>query len=234
MRLSCEPARGGVHVSQVEVSGLPKGILGKKIGMTQVFNSAGRLVPVTVVEAGPCVVVQIKTEEKDGYSAVQLGLEEIKKKTAVNKPLQGHFSRAGINPQRYLREIRIDAGEQDKYQVGQVLKADLFQEGEKVDVAGISKGKGFAGVIKRHGFRRGPMGHGSMYHRRVGSLGATDPERVFKGRKLPGRMGGERVTIQGLEVVQVDPENNLLLLKGAVPGRKGSLLMIKETVKAAK
>jgi large subunit ribosomal protein L3 len=223
-----------VHVSQVEVSGLPKGIIGKKVGMTQVFNSVGRLVPVTVVEAGPCVVVQVKTEEKDGYNAVQLGLEEIKKKKAVNKPMQGHFVRAGLNPQRYLREIRIDAGEQDKYQVGQVLKADLFQEGEKVDVAGTSKGKGFAGVIKRHGFRRGPMGHGSMYHRRVGSLGATDPERVFKGRKLPGRMGGERVTIQGLEVVQVDPENNLLLLKGAVPGRKGSLLMIKETVKAAK
>lgn len=234
MRLNCEPARRGVHVSQVEVSGLPKGIIGKKVGMTQVFNSVGRLVPVTVVEAGPCVVVQVKTEEKDGYNAVQLGLEEIKKKKAVNKPMQGHFVRAGLNPQRYLREIRIDAGEQDKYQVGQVLKADLFQEGEKVDVAGTSKGKGFAGVIKRHGFRRGPMGHGSMYHRRVGSLGATDPERVFKGRKLPGRMGGERVTIQGLEVVQVDPENNLLLLKGAVPGRKGSLLMIKETVKAAK
>ena len=227
MRLNCEPARRGVHVSQVEVSGLPKGIIGKKVGMTQVFNSVGRLVPVTVVEAGPCVVVQVKTEEKDGYNAVQLGLEEIKKKKAVNKPMQGHFVRAGLNPQRYLREIRIDAGEQDKYQVGQVLKADLFQEGEKVDVAGTSKGKGFAGVIKRHGFRRGPMGHGSMYHRRVGSLGATDPERVFKGRKLPGRMGGERVTIQGLEVVQVDPENNLLLLKGAVPGRKGSLLMIK-------
>jgi large subunit ribosomal protein L3 len=234
LRLNCEPARRGVHVSQVEVSGLPKGIIGKKVGMTQVFNSVGRLVPVTVVEAGPCVVVQVKTEEKDGYNAVQLGLEEIKKKKAVNKPMQGHFVRAGLNPQRYLREIRIDAGEQDKYQVGQVLKADLFQEGEKVDVAGTSKGKGFAGVIKRHGFRRGPMGHGSMYHRRVGSLGATDPERVFKGRKLPGRMGGERVTIQGLEVVQVDPENNLLLLKGAVPGRKGSLLMIKETVKAAK
>lgn len=211
---------------------MPKGILGKKVGMAQVFNSAGRLVPVTVVEAGPCVVVQIKTEEKDGYNAVQLGLEETKKKTAVNKPLQGHFTRAGLNPQRYLREIRIDAGEQDKYQVGQVLKADLFQEGEKVDVSG--KSKGFAGVIKRYGFHRGPMSHGSMYHRRSGSLGATDPARVFKGRKLPGRMGGERVTIQGLEVVQVDPEKNLLLLKGAVPGRKGSLLIIKETVKAAK
>ncbi len=212
---------------------MPKGILGKKVGMTQVFNSAGHLVPVTVVQAGPCVVVQIKTEEKDGYSAVQLGLEETKK-TAANKPLQGHFGRAGINPQRYLREIRIDAGEKEKYQVGQVLKADLFQEGEKVDVTGTSKGKGFAGVIKRYGFHRGPMSHGSMYHRRPGSLGATDPARVFKGRKLPGRMGGERVTIQGLEVVRVDPEKNLLLLKGAVPGRKGSLLIIKETVKAAK
>lgn len=213
---------------------LPKGILGKKVGMTQVFNPAGQLVPVTVVEAGPCVVVQIKTEEKDGYSAVQLGFEEVKKKKLVNKPLSGHFARAGVNPQRHLREIRIDAGEQDKYQVGQVLKADLFQEGEKVDVTGTSKGKGFAGAVKRYGFNRGPMSHGSMYHRRPGSLGATDPERVFKGRRLPGRMGGEQVTIQGLEVVQVDPENNLLLLKGAVPGRKGSLLLIKETVKAAK
>ena len=213
---------------------MPKGILGKKVGMTQVFNSAGHLVPVTVVQAGPCVVVQIKTEEKDGYNAVQLGLEEVKKKKLVNKPLEGHFVRAGINPQRYLREIRIDAGEEENYQVGQVLKADLFQEGERVDVTGTSKGKGFAGAIKRHGFQRGPMAHGSMYHRRPGSLGATDPARVFKGRKLPGRMGGERVTIQGLEVVRVDPENNLLLLKGAVPGKKGSLLLIKETVKAAK
>lgn len=212
---------------------MPKGILGTKVGMTQVFSPAGRLIPVTVIEAGPCVVVQMKNEEKDGYSAVQLGLEE-KKKVLVNKPLEGHFARAGLNPQRYLREIRIAPEEQDKYQIGQVLKADLFQEGEKVDVAATSKGKGFAGVIKRHGFHRGPMGHGSMYHRRTGSLGATDPARVFKGRKLPGRMGGERVTIQGLEVVRVDPDKNLLLLKGAVPGRKGSLLMIRASTRTQK
>ncbi len=212
---------------------MPKGILGKKVGMTQVFNSAGRLIPVTVVEAGPCVVVQKKSEEKDGYTAVQLGFEEKKEKT-VNKPLKGHFAKSGVSPRRYLREIRITPEEQENYQVGQVLKADIFQEGETVDVVGISKGKGFTGVIKRHGFHRGPMAHGSMYHRGVGSLGATGPARVFKGRKLPGRMGGERVTIQGLKVVRVDPERNLLLIKGAVPGKKGGLLMIKETVKKAK
>ncbi len=212
---------------------MPKGILGKKVGMTQIFNSAGRLIPVTVVEAGPCVVVQKKSEEKDGYTAVQLGFEEKKEKT-VNKPLKGHFAKSGVSPRRYLREIRITPEEQENYQVGQVLKADIFQEGETVDVVGISKGKGFTGVIKRHGFHRGPMAHGSMYHRGVGSLGATGPARVFKGRKLPGRMGGERVTIQGLKVVRVDPERNLLLIKGAVPGKKGGLLMIKETVKKAK
>lgn len=209
---------------------MPKGILGKKVGMTQVFNSAGRLIPVTVVEAGPCVVVQKKSIEKDGYTAVQLGLEE-KKQKAVNKPLKGHFAKSGVSPQRYLKEIRITPEEQENYQVGQVLKADIFQEGETVDVVGISKGKGFAGVIKRYGFHRGPMSHGSMYHRGVGSLGSTDQARVFKGRKMPGRMGGERVTIQGLKVVRVDPDNNLLLIKGAVPGKKGGLLMIKETVK---
>lgn len=209
---------------------MPKGILGKKVGMTQVFNSAGRLIPVTVVEAGPCVVVQRKSMETDGYNAVQLGLEEKKEKT-VNKPMIGHFAKSGEGPRRYLREVRTTPEEQENYRLGQVLKADLFQEGETVDVVGISKGKGFAGVIKRHGFHRGPMAHGSMYHRRTGSLGATDPARVFKGRKMPGRMGGERVTIQGLEVVRVDPDKNLLLIEGAIPGKKGGLLMIKETVK---
>jgi large subunit ribosomal protein L3 len=212
---------------------LAKGILGKKIGMTQVFNAQGRLVPVTVVETGPCMVVQKKNEEKDGYTSIQLGFME-KRENIVNKPLKGHFAKAGVKPMRYLREIRLTAEESENYQVGQEIKADLFQEGEKVDVIGTSKGKGFAGVIKRYNFHRGPMAHGSMYHRRPGSLGATDPARVFKGRRLPGRMGGERVTVQGLEIVKVDPEKNVLLIKGAVPGRNGALLLVRETVKAAK
>jgi large subunit ribosomal protein L3 len=212
---------------------LAKGILGKKIGMTQVFNAQGRLVPVTVVETGPCMVVQKKNEEKDGYTSIQLGFME-KRENIVNKPLKGHFAKAGVKPMRYLREIRLTAEESENYQVGQEIKADLFKEGEKVDVIGTSKGKGFAGVIKRYNFHRGPMAHGSMYHRRPGSLGATDPARVFKGRRLPGRMGGERVTVQGLEIVKVDPEKNVLLIKGAVPGRNGALLLVRETVKAAK
>ncbi|HHU52133.1 MAG TPA: 50S ribosomal protein L3 [Firmicutes bacterium] len=212
---------------------MAKGILGKKIGMTQVFNAQGRLVPVTVVETGPCMVVQKKNEEKDGYTSIQLGFME-KRENIVNKPLKGHFAKAGVKPMRYLREIRLTAEESENYQVGQEIKADLFKEGEKVDVIGTSKGKGFAGVIKRYNFHRGPMAHGSMYHRRPGSLGATDPARVFKGRRLPGRMGGERVTVQGLEIVKVDPEKNVLLIKGAVPGRNGALLLVRETVKAAK
>lgn len=212
---------------------MAKGILGKKIGMTQVFNAGGRLVPVTVVETGPCMVVQKKNEEKDGYTSIQLGFAE-KRENIVNKPLKGHFAKAGVKPMRYLREIRLTPEESENYQVGQELKADLFKEGDKVDVIGTSKGKGFAGVIKRHNFHRGPMAHGSMYHRRPGSLGATDPARVFKGRRLPGRMGGERVTVQGLEIVKVDPEKNVLLIKGAVPGRNGALLLVRETVKAAK
>jgi len=201
--------------------------------MTQVFNAGGRLVPVTVVETGPCMVVQKKNEEKDGYTSIQLGFAE-KRENIVNKPLKGHFAKAGVKPMRYLREIRLTPEESENYQVGQELKADLFKEGDKVDVIGTSKGKGFAGVIKRHNFHRGPMAHGSMYHRRPGSLGATDPARVFKGRRLPGRMGGERVTVQGLEIVKVDPEKNVLLIKGAVPGRNGALLLVRETVKAAK
>ena len=212
---------------------MAKGILGKKIGMTQVFNAQGRLVPVTVVETGPCMVVQKKNEEKDGYTSIQLGFME-KRENIVNKPLKGHFAKAGVKPMRYLREIRLTAEESENYQVGQEIKAVLFKEGEKVDVIGTSKGKGFAGVIKRYNFHRGPMAHGSMYHRRPGSLGATDPARVFKGRRLPGRMGGERVTVQGLEIVKVDPEKNVLLIKGAVPGRNGALLLVRETVKAAK
>lgn len=210
---------------------MARGILGKKIGMTQIFNTAGQLIPVTVVEAGPCVIVQRKSKEENGYTAIQLGFEEIKEKS-VNKPDKGHFDKAGVKPMRFLREVRIPDEDREKYQVGEVLKVDLFKDGELVDVVGISKGKGFSGVIKRYGFQRGPMGHGSMHHRSPGSLGATGPARVFKGRRLPGRMGGKRVTIQGLQIAKVDLTKNLLLIKGAVPGRNGSLVLIQETVKS--
>ncbi|NLG83904.1 MAG: 50S ribosomal protein L3 [Firmicutes bacterium] len=211
---------------------MAKGILGRKIGMTQIFGADGQAIPVTVVEAGPCVVVQKKSTTTDGYEAIQLGFGE-KRERLFNKPLRGHFAKHGITPRRFLREIRLEEGD-PSYEVGQEIKVDIFREGEYVDVTGRSKGKGFAGVIKRWNFNRAPMAHGSMYHRRVGSLCATDPARVFKNRKLPGRMGGERVTVQGLRVVKVDPERNLLLVKGAVPGPKGGLLIIKETVKRAK
>lgn len=207
---------------------MPKGILGRKLGMTQVFGENGEVIPVTAIEAGPCVVVQKKTKESDGYTAIQLGFGEIRE-SLLTKPERGHFKRARVKPLRYLREIRVK--DDSPYDVGTEIKVDIFTKGDRVDVVGTSLGKGFAGVIKRWNFRRGPMGHGSMYHRRVGSLGATDPARVFKGRKLPGRMGAERVTIQNLEVVKVDPERNLLLVKGSVPGRRGGLLLVKEAVK---
>ena len=207
---------------------MPKGILGQKLGMTQVFGENGEVIPVTAIEAGPCVVVQKKTKESDGYTAIQLGFGEIRE-SLLTKPERGHFKRARVKPMRYLREIRVK--DDSPYDVGTEIKVDIFAKGDRVDVVGTSLGKGFAGVIKRWNFRRGPMGHGSMYHRRVGSLGATDPARVFKGRKLPGRMGAERVTIQNLEVVKVDPERNLLLVKGSVPGRRGGLLLVKEAVK---
>jgi len=207
---------------------LSKGILGKKIGMTQIFDD-GRAVPVTVVEAGPCFVVQKKTVDNDGYNAIQVGFVNRKEKH-VNKPLQGHFAKAGLKPFQYLMEFRTD--NIDDYTVGQEIKVDIFADGELVDVTGTSKGKGFAGGIKRHGFQRGPMKHGSKYHRRPGSLGAKGPARVFKGRKLPGRAGGERVTIQNLPIVKVDAERNLLLVKGAIPGPKKSLVVIKSAVKA--
>lgn len=207
---------------------MSKGILGKKIGMTQIFDD-GRAVPVTVVEAGPCFVVQKKTVDNDGYNAIQVGFVNRKEKH-VNKPLQGHFAKAGLKPFQYLMEFRTD--NIDDYTVGQEIKVDIFADGELVDVTGTSKGKGFAGGIKRHGFQRGPMKHGSKYHRRPGSLGAKGPARVFKGRKLPGRAGGERVTIQNLPIVKVDAERNLLLVKGAIPGPKKSLVVIKSAVKA--
>ncbi|MBO8126524.1 MAG: 50S ribosomal protein L3 [Firmicutes bacterium] len=210
---------------------MPKAILGKKIGMTQIYTEDGAAIPVTVVEAGPCPVVQQKTEEKDGYNAIQIGFGEVADKH-VNKPLKGHFAKAGVEPRKYIREVRCPDG--DLPEVGSEIKVDVFSEGDRVDVTGISKGKGFSGVIKRWNFNRGPMSHGSMYHRRVGSLGATDPARVFKNRKMPGRYGHEQVTISNLEVVKVDPEKNMLLLKGSVPGNKGSLLYIKETSKKSK
>jgi large subunit ribosomal protein L3 len=207
---------------------MAKGILGRKLGMSRFFTAEGALVPVTLIEAGPCTVVQKKLVDVDGYDAVQLGFDQQSEKRA-NQPLQGHFRRASTRPTRYLRELRTDnVGD---YQVGQVIKADLFAPGDMVDVVGTSKGKGFAGAIKRHGFHRGPMGHGSKYHRRPGSLAAKGPARVFKGRKLPGRMGGTRVTVQSLEVVKVDSEKNILAVKGAVPGPRGGLLLVKQAVK---
>ena len=207
---------------------MPKGILGRKLGMTQVFGDDGEVIPVTAIEAGPCVVVQKKTKDNDGYTAIQLGFEDIRE-SLLTKPERGHFKRAHVKPKRYLREVRVK--DDSPYDVGAEIKVDIFNKGDRVDIVGTSLGKGFAGVIKRWNFRRGPMAHGSMYHRRVGSLGATDPARVFKGRKLPGRMGAKRVTIQNLEVVKVDPERNLLLVKGSVPGRRGGLLLVKEAVK---
>lgn len=208
---------------------MPKGIIGVKVGMTQLFTPEGLAVPVTLIEAGPCKVVQIRTTARDGYEAVQLGFGAMKEWRA-NKPLRGHFARAGLKPLRYLREIRVD--DASKYQVGQEIKCDLFQPGERVDVTGITKGRGFAGGIKRHGFHRGPMAHGSKYHRRPGALAAKAPARVFKGRPLPGHYGVERVTVQNLEVVHVDPEKNILAVKGAVPGPRGGLVVIKEAAKA--
>lgn len=207
---------------------MAKGILGRKLGMGQFFTPEGMLVPVTLIEAGPCTIVQKRTVDTDGYSAVQLGFGERPEKK-LNKPLKGHFRRAGVKSTRYLRELRTD--DAVNYEVGQELKADLFTPGDIVDVVGTSKGKGFAGGIKRHGLHRGPMAHGSKYHRRPGAAGAKGPARVFKGRKMPGRLGGVRVTIQNLEVVKVDSDKNLLAVKGAVPGPRGSLLFIKEAVK---
>jgi large subunit ribosomal protein L3 len=208
---------------------MTKGILGRKIGMTQVFAENGNLIPVTVVEAAANVVLQKKSVETDGYEAIQVGFENKREKLA-NKPEKGHVAKANTAPKRFVREIRgVDlAG----YEVGQEVKVDIFAAGETVDVTGISKGKGFQGSIKRHGQSRGPMAHGSRYHRRPGSMGPVAPNRVFKGKALPGRMGGEQVTVQNLEIVKVDVERNLLLIKGNVPGAKKALLKIKSAVKA--
>ena len=207
-----------------------KGLIGKKVGMTQIFDESGKVIPVTVIEAGPCVVAQVKTEETDGYTAVQLGYGDIKEKK-LNKPTKGHFTKVNVTPKKHLREFRLDSIE--GLTVGQELKADIFTAGDKIDIQGTSKGKGFQGVIKRHGQHRGPMGHGSMYHRRPGSMGSTStPGRVFKGKKLPGHMGVETVTIQNLEVIKVDLDKNVILVKGSVPGNKGAILKIKSSVKS--
>ncbi len=208
---------------------MKKAILGKKIGMTQIFTAEGAAIPVTVVEAGPCVITQIKTIENDGYNAIQVGFEDIEERK-VNKPVRGHFAKLKLALKRHLTEFRLD--DISTSNVGDELKADIFAEGDFVDVQGTSKGKGFQGVIKRHGQHRGPMTHGSMYHRRPGSMGpCADPGRVFKGKKLPGRMGNVTVTVQNLKVVKVDAERNLILIKGSVPGNKGSILKIKSAIK---
>ncbi len=211
---------------------MKKAILATKVGMTQIFNDEGVLVPVTVLQAGPCVVTQVKTEENDGYKAVQVGFVD-KREKLVNKPQKGHFDKAGVSYKRYVRELRLENAEE--YSVKDEIKADIFAAGDKVDATAISKGKGYQGAIKRHGQHRGPMAHGSKFHRHQGSNGsATTPGRVFKGKGMPGHMGHERVTVQNLAVVKVDAENNLILVKGAVPGPKKCLVTIKETVKSGK
>ena len=225
---------------------MKKAILATKVGMTQIFNADGVLVPVTVLQAGPCYVTQIKTVDNDGYSAVQVGFvdkkekvvtkdangkKEIKHRHGVNKAEKGHFDKAGVSGKRFVREFKFDNAEE--YNLADVIKADIFAEGDKIDATAISKGKGFQGAIKRFGQHRGPMAHGSKFHRHQGSNGAcSSPSKVFKGKGMPGHMGSVKVTVQNLEVVRVDAENNLLLVKGAVPGPKKSLVTIKETVKA--
>ncbi len=209
---------------------MQKAILGKKLGMTQIFTEDGAVIPVTVIEAGPVVVVQRKTVENDGYDSVQVGYGDVKEK-ALSKPEKGHLNKANVALKRHLKEFRFD--DCAAYNVGDEIKADVFAAGDKIDVTGTSKGKGFAGAIKRWGAHRGPMSHGSGYHRGVGSMGAcSTPSRVMKNKKLSGHMGVEQVTVQNLDIVRVDAEKNLLLVKGAVPGPKGGLLTIKETVKA--
>lgn len=225
-----------------------KAILAKKVGMTQIFNADGVLTPVTVLQAGPCVVTQVKTVENDGYSAVQVGFvdkkekvvnkdangkKEIRHRHGVNKPEKGHFDKAGVSGKRFVREFKFDNAAD--YNLADEIKADIFAEGDKVDATAISKGKGFQGAIKRLGQHRGPMAHGSKFHRHQGSNGAcSSPSRVFKGKGMPGHMGSVKVTVQNLEIVKVDVENNLLLVKGSVPGPKKCLVTIKETVKAGK
>ena len=211
---------------------MQKAIIGKKIGMTQIFDADGKVIPVTVIEAGPCSVTQIKTEEKEGYNAVQLGFADVAERK-LNKPQLGHLKKAGEAAKKYLKEFRLD--DCSAYSLGDVLKADVFAEGDCVDITGISKGKGYAGVIKRFGAHRGPMSHGAgPMHRHQGSMGScSDPSRVFKGKMMPGHMGAEQVTVQNLDVVKVDAEMNMIAVRGAVPGPKGGIVFLKNTVKNA-
>ncbi len=236
-------ARAAVEKMEVEMK---KAILATKVGMTQIFNEDGSLIPVTVLQAGPCVVTQVKTAENDGYSAVQVGFvdkkeklvnrdksgkKEVIRRHGVNKALKGHFEKAGVSCKRYIREFKFENA--TDYALGNEIKADIFVVGDKIDASAISKGKGFQGAIKRHGQHRGPMTHGSKFHRHQGSNGAcSSPSRVFKGKGMPGHMGCVKVTVQNLEVVRVDAEKNLLLIKGAVPGPRKALVTVKETVKA--
>ena len=209
---------------------MKKAIIGKKIGMTQIFDQNGKVVPVTVVEAGPCVVVQKKTVEKDGYEAIQVGFGELREKL-VNKPRKGHFAKAGVSLRRTLKEFRLE--DVASYNVGDEIKVDIFEAGDKVDVSGISKGKGFAGVIKRWNFNRGPMSHGSKFHRAVGSMGASsDPSRTFKNKKMPGHMGARNTTVLNLEVVKVMADKNIILIKGGIPGPNKGKVVIRNSVKA--
>ena len=211
---------------------MKKAILATKVGMTQIFNEAGALIPVTVLQAGPCVVTQVKTAENDGYEAIQVGFGE-KRDKLVNKAQKGLFEKAGVTGKRFLKEFRFENA--SDYKVADEIKADIFAAGDKVDATAISKGKGFQGAIKRLGQHRGPMKHGSKFHRHQGSNGAcSDPSRVFKGKGMPGQMGNKKVTIQNLQVVRVDAENNMILVKGAVPGPKKALVTLKETVKSGK
>ena len=211
---------------------MKKAILATKVGMTQIFNEDGVLTPVTVLQAGPCVVTQVKTEDNDGYKAVQVGFVD-KREKLINKPMKGHFDTAGVSYKRYVREFRFENAEE--YAVAQEIKADIFTAGDKIDATAISKGKGFQGAIKKNGQHRGPMAHGSKFHRHQGSNGAcSDPSKVFKGKGMPGHMGHKQITVQNLEIVKVDVENNLLLVKGAVPGPKKALVTVKETVKSGK
>ena len=209
---------------------MSKTLIGKKVGMTQIFDEQGKVIPVTAIEAGPCTVVQVKTVETDGYNAIQLGFGDVKEHKVI-KPVKGHYTKVNLTPKKHLREFRVDSTAEVK--VGDELKADTFVAGDKLDIQGTSKGKGFQGVIKRHGQSRGPMGHGSMYHRRPGSMGSTTtPGRVFKGKRLPGHMGHVTVTIQNLELVRVDLDKNVVLVKGSVPGANGAILKLKTSVKS--
>lgn len=209
---------------------MKKAILGRKLGMTQIFDENGKVVPVTVVEAGPCAVMQKKTVDKEGYNAIQVGFENIREKL-VNKPRKGQFAKAGVALKRIVKELRLE--NIDAYEVGSEIKADIFTAGERVDVSGVSKGKGFAGAIKRWNFHRGPMSHGSKYHRGVGSMGASsDPSRTFKNKKMPGHMGARNTTVLNLQVVKVMPEKNVILIKGGIPGPNKGYVVIRNTVKA--